>query len=69
MKTFNFYCDESCHLENDQQQFMLIGYVSCAYNQIKLHTSYIKNIKKKYGILSEIKWISLSKSGYPFTNL
>ena len=68
MKTFNFYCDESCHLENDQQQFMLIGYVSCAYNQIKLHTSYIKNIKKKYGILSEIKWISLSKSGYPLYN-
>lgn len=68
MKTFNFYCDESCHLEKDRQQFMLIGYVSCAYNQIKLHNRYIRSLKKKFGILSEIKWISLSKSGYPLYN-
>ncbi len=27
-KTFNFYCDTSCHLENDHQPYMLIEYVS-----------------------------------------
>jgi hypothetical protein len=65
MKTFNFYCDESCHLENDHKKYMLIGYVSSAYNQVRLHNDNIRKLKYKFGIPSEIKWISLSKSGYP----
>ena len=51
MKTFNFYCDESCHLENDHLPFMLIGYVSSAYNQVKLHTEKIKQLKKLIKIM------------------
>ena len=62
MKTFNFYCDESCHLENDHLPFMLIGYVSSAYNQVKLHTEKIKQLKKEYHIPYELKWNHLSKS-------
>ena len=62
MKTFNFYCDESCHLENDHLPFMLIGYVSSAYNQVKLHTEKIKQLKKDYHIPYELKWNHLSKS-------
>ena len=65
-KTFNFYCDESCHLQNDHQPFMLISYVSSAYNQVKLHHENIKNIKKKHDFHNEIKWSSVSKSKYPF---
>ena len=62
MKTFNFYCDESCHLENDNFPYMLIGYVSSAYNQVKLHTEKIKQLKKEYHIPYELKWNHLSKS-------
>ena len=62
MKTFNFYCDESCHLENDNFPYMLIGYVSSAYNQVKLHTDKIKQLKKEYHIPYELKWNHLSKS-------
>lgn len=65
MKTFNFYCDESCHLENDKQPFMLIGFVSSAYNQVKLHNDNIRKIKTKFSLNTEIKWSSLSKSSYP----
>ncbi len=36
-KTFNIYCDESCHLENDHKPFMFLGYISCAYPQVKAH--------------------------------
>ncbi|MFA5299728.1 MAG: DUF3800 domain-containing protein [Lutibacter sp.] len=67
-KTFNFYCDESCHLENDKQPFMFIGYVSCAYNQVKLHSSNIKKIKAKHQVFYETKWSGLSKSAYPLYN-
>ncbi len=45
-KTFNIYCDESCHLENDHKPYMFLGKVSSAYNQVKLHTDYIKELKK-----------------------
>lgn len=65
-KTYNFYCHESCHLENDSFPFMLISYISCAYNQVKLHSRNIRAIKLKHFIKGEIKWSSLSKSQYPF---
>lgn len=28
-ETFNLYCDESCHLENDHQKVMVLGAVWC----------------------------------------
>lgn len=65
MKTFNFYCDESCHLEKDGAQFMLIGYTSSPYNQVRNHHEYIRNIKAKHGFHTETKWSALSKSTYP----
>lgn len=65
-KTFNLYCDESCHLENDHQKFMLLSYVSCAYHQVKLHTQQINTIKKKHHFYGEIKWSNVSNSQYEF---
>lgn len=67
-KTFNFYCDESCHLENDHHPYMLIGYVSCAYNQVKLHSQNIRILKAKHHVFYETKWSGLSKSAYPLYN-
>lgn len=65
-KTFNIYCDESCHLENDHKPFMLLGSVSSAYNQIKRHTQRINDLKKKHNFYGEIKWanVSISKSHF-----
>ena len=65
-KTFNFYCDESTHLQNDDMPYMLIGYVSSAYNQLKQHKAAIKNIKAKHKIKGEIKWSNVSGGAYPF---
>ena len=67
-KTFNFYCDESCHLENDHHPYMLIGYVSSAYNQVKMHSQNIRQLKQDHGVRSEVKWSGLSKSAYPLYN-
>lgn len=62
-KTFNIYCDESCHIENDHKKFMFLGSVSSAYNQVKLHTEKINDLKKKHNFYAEIKWskVSISK--------
>lgn len=65
-KTFNLYCDESTHLQNDGMPFMIISYVSTAYNQLKQHNEHIKMLKAKHLFKGEIKWSSVSKSQYPF---
>ncbi|MFN8437645.1 MAG: DUF3800 domain-containing protein [Cytophagales bacterium] len=65
-KTFNLYCDESCHLENDHKPFMFLGSVSSAYNQVKRHTERINELKKKHNFYAEIKWSSVSKSKSKF---
>lgn len=65
-KTFNIYCDESCHLENDHKEFMVLGSISSAYNQIERHTNRIKDIKRKHNFFGEIKWSNVSSSQYAF---
>lgn len=65
-KTFNIYCDESCHIENDHKPFMFLGSVSSAYNQVRLHTEKINELKKKHNFYAEIKWTSVSKSKIRF---
>src|SRR5690606_20359918 len=68
VKTFNFYCDESCHLENDNMKYMIIGYTSCAYNQVKLHSKNLREHNRKHFVVNELKWSSLSKSAYRLYN-
>ncbi|QXP52874.1 DUF3800 domain-containing protein [Cellulophaga sp. HaHa_2_1] len=65
-KTFNIYCDESCHIENDHKKFMFLGSVSSAYNQVKLHSENINDLKKKHNFYAEIKWSKVSKSKLRF---
>lgn len=65
-KTFNIYCDESCHIENDHKKFMFLGSVSSAYNQVKLHTENINDLKKKHNFYAEVKWSKVSKSKLRF---
>ncbi|MBS0655439.1 MAG: DUF3800 domain-containing protein [Verrucomicrobia bacterium] len=68
MGTFNIYCDESCHLENDRQQVMIIGAVWCPQDQSRSIAKRIKAIKKKHGLSPtfEIKWIKVSPAKIDF---
>lgn len=65
-KTFNIYCDESCHVESDHKDFMFLGSIKSAYNEVKTHTENIKKIKRKHNFYGEIKWTSVSKSKLHF---
>lgn len=65
-KTFNMYCDESTHLENDGMPYMIIAYVSSAWNQVKIHSRYIKSLREEYKYKGEIKWTKLSESNFQF---
>ncbi|MFN7911254.1 MAG: DUF3800 domain-containing protein [Bacteroidota bacterium] len=68
MKTYNLYCDESCHLENDKMPFMLLGYVCVPFNQMRTHNDRIKEIKKKHNFYGEIKWSKVANSQHKFYN-
>ena len=65
-KTFNIYCDESCHIEHDHKKYMLIGSVSSAYNQVKRHNKRIQDLKAEHNFYGEIKWSNVSNSQYRF---
>jgi len=65
-KTFNVYCDESCHIEHDHKPYMFLGSVSCAYNQVRRHTERINELKDKHKFNAEIKWTNVSKSKLRF---
>jgi len=65
-KTFNIYCDESCHIEHDQKKYMFLGSINCAYPQVKRHTQRINELKDKYKFNAEIKWSHVSMSKIKF---
>lgn len=67
-KTYNFYCDESTHIENDGQPFMILSYISTPYHLLKMHNQNIREMKLKHFYKGEMKWSSISKSQYPFYN-
>jgi len=55
---YNIYCDESCHLENDGINDMVLGAVWCPQIKVREISERIKKIKGKYQISStaELKW-------------
>jgi len=68
MKTFNLYCDETRHLENDGKSHMLLGYISVPYHQLILYKEQIEDIKRRHHFYAEIKWSKVSKSQVEFYN-
>ena len=68
MNTFNIYCDESCHLENDQQQVMVLGAVWCPENFSRSIAKRIKAIREKHDLSPtfEIKWTKVSPAKIDF---
>jgi hypothetical protein len=67
-KTFNIYCDESTHIENDGHPYMILSYVSTPYHLLKMHNKNIREMKMEHFYKGEMKWSKISKSQYPFYN-
>lgn len=64
----NVYCDESCHLEHDNSNIMVIGGVWCSKNRVKAISDKIKALKEQYQIKpnTEIKWVKVSNNKEEF---
>ena len=65
-ETFNIYCDESCHLEHDQQPIMVIGGIWCLAKETKEISRQIRAIKSKHNARGELKWVKVSNSRIDF---
>lgn len=62
--TYNIYCDESCHLEKDLSNSMVLGAMWCPQALRKEIYDDIRRIKIAHGLDSrfEIKWTKVSAS-------
>lgn len=59
---YNVYCDESCHLENDHQQVMVLGAVWCPQEKAREISVRLREIKAHHGLSPEfeLKWTKVS---------
>lgn len=62
MNEYDFYIDESCHLEHDGFPVMCVGSIKVPVKNNQAYKEKLKEIKKKYGILHEIKWNTISST-------
>ncbi len=65
---YNIYCDESCHLQNDNSNVMSLGAIWCPASKRKEIFERLREIKLKHGFGSdfEIKWNKVSPAGINF---
>jgi Protein of unknown function (DUF3800) len=61
-KIYNIYSDESCHLQNDKQTVMCLGYTKIESSTYLALKDKIKVIKFKHNSPTELKWNTLSGS-------
>lgn len=67
-QTYNVYCDESSHLENDHHEVMVLGAVWCPLEKVREITMRLREIKLRHGLGPEfeIKWTKISPARRQF---
>lgn len=68
MAVFNIYCDESCHLENDQQTVMVLGAIWCPTEKTREISTRLREIKVSHSLSAtlEVKWSKVSPAKKDF---
>ena len=61
-KAYSIFCDESCYLQSDSSDIMCIGAIIVPDVDLDAYKSEIKRIKRKYDILHELKWNTVSRT-------
>jgi hypothetical protein len=67
-RTFNVYCDESCHLEHDRIPVMAWGAVSCPAEDTRAIAEAVRALKAEHGLARdfEAKWSKVSPAKAAF---
>lgn len=64
--SYSIFCDESCHLENDDNPVMLFGSAWCPESEVYSISEEIRNLKNTYEARGELKWTKVSPSRIKF---
>jgi len=66
--TYNIYCDESCHLENDSIPVMVLGGTYCRAGEVKRISRAVRDLKAQHGLAPdfEVKWTKVSNGKLDF---
>jgi len=67
-QVFNVYCDESCHLESDHQNVMVLGAIWCPLEKVREIALRIKKVKIRHNLSPylEVKWTKVSPAKVEF---
>lgn len=65
---YNIYCDESCHLENDNQKAMVLGAIWIPYAKKDEIFKHLREIKTEHGLSAsfELKWNKISPAKFDY---
>lgn len=68
MSSLNIYCDESTHLPNDGQPYMVLGAIVCPASRSREVAVRLREIRGKHGMRPdfEIKWTKVSPAKLAF---
>lgn len=63
---FKIFCDESCHLQHDGSNIMVLGALCCRGADVISITRAIKSLRETHNYHTEIKWTKLVAKQWPF---
>lgn len=59
MPVYKIFCDESCHLENDGADIMVLGGIRCSAEKVIALNKHIKWLRHQHNYHTELKWTKL----------
>ena len=59
MTVYKIFCDESCHLEHDGADIMVLGALHCSADKAVHLTKHIKWLRHQHNYQTELKWTKL----------
>jgi len=63
---YKIFCDESCHLEHDGADVMVLGALHCSAERATQLTKHIKWLRHEHNCHNELKWTKLIEKQWPF---
>lgn len=66
LSRYKLFCDESCHLEHDNSDVMVLGTICCAEESVEVINRQIKTLRYQHNYQSELKWTKLHSKQIAF---
>lgn len=65
-QVYKIFCDESCHLQHDGADIMVLGALHCTAEKATQLNKHIKWLRHEHNYHNELKWTKLVTKQWPF---